>query len=86
MGTAYDPRVSLTEPSLAYNTESGAAWHGDAIETLQKHCDDSSVDLIMTSPPFALQRPKEYGNETQENYVAWFSAFADEFWRVLKLS
>ena len=74
------------EPSLVYSTDSGGAWCGDAIETLQARCGDASVDLIVTSPPFALQRPKEYGNETQENYVAWFSAFADEFWRVLKPS
>ena len=46
--------------------------------------DDESVDLIMTSPPFALQRPKEYGNESQEGYKNWFLPFADEFWRVLK--
>jgi site-specific DNA-methyltransferase (cytosine-N4-specific) len=31
-----------------------------------------------------LQRPKEYGNESQESYVDWFLPFADEFWRVLK--
>ena len=45
---------------------------------------DDSVDLIVTSPPFALQRPKEYGNESQESYKTWFMPFADEFWRVLK--
>jgi tRNA1(Val) A37 N6-methylase TrmN6 len=55
-----------------YSTPSGDAWHGDAIETLQQECTDDSVDLIVSSPPFALQRPKEYGNESQENYRAWF--------------
>jgi DNA modification methylase len=72
------------EPVRAYQTESGQAWLGDAIETLQNEVEDESVDLIMTSPPFALQRPKEYGNETQEGYKQWFLPFADEFWRVLK--
>lgn len=72
------------EPTLVYTTESGEAWLGDAIEVLQARCSDASVDLIVTSPPFALQRPKEYGNEAPENYVSWFAAFADEFWRVLK--
>jgi DNA modification methylase len=71
-------------PRVAYSTALGSAWLGDAIETLQEHCPDDSVDLVMTSPPFALQRPKEYGNERQENYKAWFMPFADEFWRVLK--
>ena len=73
-------------PRVAYSTNLGSAWLGDAVETLQEHCDDDSVDLIMTSPPFALQRPKEYGNESQENYKTWFMPFADEFWRVLKPS
>lgn len=72
------------EPALAYQTEYGEAWLGDSIETLQARLDDNSVDLIMTSPPFALQRPKEYGNESQEGYKSWFLPFADEFWRVLK--
>jgi DNA modification methylase len=87
----YDPamppkptRSVSDEPVRAYQTEGGEAWLGDAIETLQNEVDDASVDLIMTSPPFALQRPKEYGNETQEGYKQWFLPFADEFWRVLK--
>lgn len=78
--------MSGADPSLLYSTSRGEAWCGDAIETLQERCADNSVDLIMTSPPFALARPKEYGNETQANYKAWFMPFADEFWRVLKPS
>jgi site-specific DNA-methyltransferase (cytosine-N4-specific) len=92
VGTSeYDPamppkptRSVSDEPILAYRTELGEAWLGDSIETLEAHVDDESIDLIMTSPPFALQRPKEYGNESQEGYKNWFLPFADEFWRVLK--
>jgi DNA modification methylase len=87
----YDAGVALSaarsisdEPTLAYRTEAGEAWLGDAIETLELRAENESVDLIMTSPPFALQRPKEYGNESQESYLNWFLPFADEFWRVLK--
>jgi DNA modification methylase len=76
--------TTASEPMLAYSTELGHAWLGDALETVEDHCEDESVDLIMTSPPFALQRPKEYGNESQEAYKDWFLQFADEFWRVLK--
>ena len=72
------------DPRVTYSTPRGAAWVGDAIETLDLHCDDESVDLVVTSPPFALQRPKEYGNESQQSYKDWFLPFADEFWRVLK--
>lgn len=77
-------RTISDAPVLAYSTEVGEAWLGDAIETLEAHVEDESVDLIVTSPPFALQRPKEYGNESQEGYKSWFLPFADEFWRVLK--
>jgi site-specific DNA-methyltransferase (cytosine-N4-specific) len=78
------PFVAAGDPALLYETPGGQAWLGDAIETLQTRCEDDSVDLIVTSPPFALSRPKEYGNESQETYKAWFLPFADEFWRVLK--
>jgi len=69
---------------LVYETDLGEAWQGDAIDVMEQHVADESVDLVMTSPPFALQSPKEYGNEGQDTYVEWFMAFADEFWRVLK--
>jgi len=84
----YDPHVPpldfADDPTLLYETPGGQAWVGDSVEALEDQVVDESVDLIMTSPPFALQRPKEYGNESQESYVDWFLPFADEFWRVLK--
>lgn len=42
-----------------------------------------SVDLIMTSPPFALGVPKPYGNPLEEDYVEWFRPFANEMARLL---
>jgi site-specific DNA-methyltransferase (cytosine-N4-specific) len=44
---------------------------------------DRSVDLILTSPPFALKRKKEYGNEDEDKYVEWFMDFARHFYRIL---
>ena len=73
-------------PNVVYRTANGEALLGDAAETLRDICDTDSVDLIMTSPPFALLNKKAYGNESQEDYVRWFQPFADEFWRVLKPS
>jgi site-specific DNA-methyltransferase (cytosine-N4-specific) len=46
----------------------------------------NSIDLIFTSPPFALLRKKDYGNVEAEKYVAWFTFFAAEFLRILKPS
>ena len=43
-----------------------------------------SVDLIITSPPFALLRQKSYGNEEQADYVAWLGEFGEVAHRVLK--
>jgi site-specific DNA-methyltransferase (cytosine-N4-specific) len=45
-----------------------------------------SVDLIVTSPPFALLRKKSYGNEDQAAYVQWLSEFGARARRVLKKS
>jgi DNA modification methylase len=45
---------------------------------------DESVDLIVTSPPFALLREKPYGNQDQKAYVAWLCEVGDAAKRVLK--
>lgn len=57
-----------------YTTDLGAAFCGDSLDLL-KEVDDSSVDLVFTSPPFALQRQKEYGNPDQSGYVDWLTQF-----------
>lgn len=46
--------------------------------------DDNSVDLVVTSPPFALLRKKSYGNVEETEYVEWIKPFAHEVFRVLK--
>lgn len=61
--------------SLAYRTVHGEAWCGDALDLLAG-LDDDSVNLVMTSPPFALLRKKEYGNEEQHDYIDWLAEFA----------
>jgi site-specific DNA-methyltransferase (cytosine-N4-specific) len=43
-----------------------------------------SVDLVFTSPPFALLREKTYGNVSQSNYVDWLVSFGPLIRRVLK--
>ncbi len=66
-----------------YKTQLGSAYLGDAVDLLDI-IDKGSVDLIMTSPPFALRRKKEYGNVDAEKYVEWFLTFAEKFFDVLK--
>jgi site-specific DNA-methyltransferase (cytosine-N4-specific) len=53
----------------------GAAYHCDALGFLP-HLPDSSINLVITSPPFALQREKEYGNQDQDRYIDWLEKFA----------
>jgi len=48
----------------SYSTKYGTQYNGDSLEFLSS-LEDDSVDLVMTSPPFALLRKKEYGNEDQ---------------------
>lgn len=65
-----------------YTTDYGSAYLGDALELLD--ClESNSVDLVITSPPFALQREKSYGNVEQEAYVSWLFAFCEKVYRVL---
>ena len=65
-----------------YSTNHGAAYLGDSLE-LTKSIPENSINLLVTSPPFALTRKKEYGNESADKYIEWFLPFADEFKRVL---
>lgn len=66
-----------------YTTRYGHAIVGDAFALLGE-LEDGSVDLVMTSPPFALRRQKSYGNVEETDYVAWIVPFAKEVFRVLK--
>ena len=74
--------MNLTSEPL-YTTPSGAAYVGDALELL-KQLPEESIDLVLTSPPFALQRQKEYGNVDQDEYAEWLLTFGREVKRVLR--
>ncbi len=67
----------------AYTTSLGEAWIGDSLELLAQ-LEDESVNLVMTSPLFALLRPKEYGNKDEASYVDWLAEFAALVMRKLK--
>lgn len=65
-----------------YTTDYGAAYVGDSLELLD--ClEPDSIDLVITSPPFALLREKSYGNVEQEAYIAWLFGFCKQVHRVL---
>jgi len=58
---------------------------GDSKEELEKLA-DNSVDLIVTSPPYADQRKSTYGGISHNKYVEWFLPKSKELLRVLKTS
>lgn len=68
-----------------YRTAGGQAYVGDSLELLAE-LPDNSIDLVMTSPPFALLRQKTYGNVEEAQYVQWVKPFGHEVFRVLKES
>jgi site-specific DNA-methyltransferase (cytosine-N4-specific) len=61
----------------------GEALIADSMDALSA-MDPNSVDLVVTSPPFALLREKEYGNLDHIQYVDWLCGFAPLVRRVLK--
>ena len=60
-------------------------YQGDAGIILQD-IEDDSVDLIVTSPPYADQRKDTYGGISTDKYVEWFLPISQELLRVLKPS
>jgi site-specific DNA-methyltransferase (adenine-specific)/site-specific DNA-methyltransferase (cytosine-N4-specific) len=56
---------------------------GDCKEQL-KLLPDNSVDLIVTSPPYADQRKSTYGGIRHTEYVEWFLPISKQLLRVLK--
>ena len=56
---------------------------GDCREALSRLAAES-VDLVITSPPYADQRLSTYGGVSPDHYVEWFLPVAEGLQRVLK--
>lgn len=65
-----------------YATDLGASYLGDSLQLLDL-IEPGTIDLVITSPPFALQREKSYGNVDQSVYVEWLFAFCEKVYKVL---
>lgn len=52
-----------------YSTALGKMYCADSVEFMRS-MEARSVDLVVTSPPYALHFKKEYGNIDQEGYIA----------------
>jgi DNA modification methylase len=73
--------IIMTE---VFKTSLGSIQECDSLVYMNGDVSDNSIDLIVTSPPFALLRKKDYGNKEQDKYVDWFKNFGKEFYRILK--
>lgn len=73
------------QTEATYKTALGALYCADSLGFMRSLPGDS-VDLVVTSPPYALHFKKEYGNADQEDYTAWFMPFAAEIKRIIKPS
>jgi site-specific DNA-methyltransferase (adenine-specific) len=67
-GWSSDPRIALHA--------------GDCLERLANQ-DDASINLIVTSPPYADARKSDYGGIPTVRYVEWWMERAEQFRRVL---
>ncbi len=65
---------AATAEQRIYATAWGTQLVGDSRDLLAT-LPPNSVDLIITSPPFALLREKSYGNKDQTEYVDWLVTF-----------
>lgn len=75
-------RMRLANCTPFFSTRNGDAYLGDSLEVMQA-IPDKSVNLVVTSPPYALHFKKAYGNVDKSEYVKWFLPFASQIRRVL---
>ncbi|MCY4304367.1 MAG: DNA methyltransferase [Aestuariivita sp.] len=56
---------------------------GDCLDVMEA-LPTNSVDLIVTSPPYADARKHTYGGIAPDDYVDWFAVRGKEMLRILK--
>lgn len=62
-----------------FETKMGRTYHGKSEEVLRTAPVTNrrgQVQLVLTSPPFVLNRKKKYGNLQGQGYVDWLASFA----------
>jgi site-specific DNA-methyltransferase (adenine-specific) len=59
-------------------------YNEDCRDTFRREEMEDSVDLIVTSPPYAMQRKDTYGGVAVSEYVNWFLDISEGMGRCLK--
>jgi len=60
-------------------------YNSDCLDAIKKF-KDNSIDLVITSPPYAGKRGNDYDTIKESDYVEWFLPRSAELLRVLKPS
>ena len=71
-----DPERELTP---AFHTDLGFMYQGDLVQVLRQRPLTEyagQIQLILTSPPFPLNKKKKYGNLTGDAYLEWLTGLA----------
>lgn len=69
--------------TLYYQDDHVTLYHGDCMDVMAS-LPAESVDAIVTSPPYAMQRRNTYGGIPESEYPAWAVAWMAEARRILK--
>ena len=69
--------------NLLYQTKYGKYYINRCEEQIKKLSLNGKVQLILTSPPFPLNKKKQYGNYVGEEYLNWFAALSPLFAELL---
>lgn len=77
--------LDLQPTKIAASPWMDRVLQGDCLTVLPT-LPDESIDLVVTSPPYADSRKKTYGGVHPDDYVAWFMPIGAEIKRVLKPS
>lgn len=68
--------------NVYFQTELGGLYLEDCLDYMKEQ-KEGTVNLVITSPPYALVKKKHYGNENSNEYLDWFRPFAKEIYRIL---
>jgi DNA modification methylase len=80
-------KILKPKVKLAYRKRDGVMYQALAEDFLASRVAKryaGKVQLIFTSPPFPLNRKKNYGNFQQDEYIRWLAKFAARFRTLLK--
>jgi site-specific DNA-methyltransferase (cytosine-N4-specific) len=73
--------LTMARPGIVYTvltTDLGCILWGEALSTLG-YIEDGSLRLLLTSPCYPLNRQREYGGWSQDNYIETFLHHIDAF-------